>query len=106
MDTDKQTSASETSQSLSVTERGIAELWGEVLPIAETFSATANFFALGGDSIAMVTVEYRIKEEFSVQLPPGAMLGAPTVRELSALVDAVRSSSCGHGTPSSRPKDT
>lgn len=92
MEIERQAFVGEASQCLSVTERVVVELWREVLSAAETPSATDNFFELGGDSIAMVTVEHRITEEFAVELPPGALLGAPTLRELSALVDSAISS--------------
>lgn len=95
MDTEKRTFPDETNGPLSATERGVAELWREVLSAEEIPNGTDNFFALGGDSMAMVMVEYRIKEEFSVELPPGALLAAPTLRELSALVDAVSHGSRG-----------
>ena len=88
MESQSRTLVDEASQQLSATERGVAELWSEVLQTDRVPSASDNFFSLGGDSMGMVTVEYRIKEEFSVELPPGALLGAPTLRELSALVDA------------------
>lgn len=69
-------------------ERSVAALWQEVLQTTEPPRATDDFFALGGDSMAMVTLEFRIKEDLSVDLPPGAILGAPTLRELSTLVAA------------------
>jgi acyl carrier protein len=49
-----------------------------------------DFFSLGGDSVAMITTELRIKEEFSVDLPDGAMLGISSLRELSQLVEKCR----------------
>lgn len=73
--------------SITETERIIAELWKEVLDTPELPSAGDNFFALGGDSTAMVMVEFRIKEELAVDLPTGAILRAPSLRELSALVE-------------------
>ena len=74
-------------QPITETERTIAALWKEVLATDESPGPADNFFALGGDSTAMVLVELRIKEEFSVELPVGSMLGAPSVRELSYLVE-------------------
>lgn len=77
-----------TAPPLSETERAVAELWKEVLIGTETLTATDNFFALGGDSMAMVTVLFRIQEEFSVELSPAAIFNAPSLGELAALVDA------------------
>jgi len=85
---------SEADQSPNVTERTVATLWSEVLEVNAPPSSTDDFFALGGDSMAMVMLEFRIKEEFSVELPPGSVLGAPTLRELSDLIDRARAA-CG-----------
>lgn len=78
---------------LGTTELAVATLWREVLQTAELPTATDDFFALGGNSMTMVMLECRINEELSVEIPAGAVLGAPTVRELSALIDAARSHS-------------
>lgn len=78
------------SGALSATERVVAELWQEALQVPTLPSKEDDFFALGGDSMAMATVEFRITEELAVQLPPGATLGASTVSALAALVDAAR----------------
>jgi len=80
-------SATDTAQPRAATENAIAALWREVLALPESPRATDNFFALGGDSTAMVMVELRIQEEFSVELPPGAMLNAPSLRELARLIE-------------------
>jgi acyl carrier protein len=72
------------------TQLTVAELWAEVLDRQVPPEADDNFFDLGGDSIAMVTLLYRVQEEFSVELAAGALFGAPSVRELSALIDATR----------------
>jgi hypothetical protein len=75
------------------TEAVLAALWREVLQTSELPNVTDDFFALGGTSMTLVMLEYRIAEEFSVDLPAGVVLGAPTLRALSALVDAERQAS-------------
>jgi acyl carrier protein len=85
-----ETGVSPSVPSLNATESAIATLWREILQIAELPNATDDFFALGGDSMTMTMVEFRIKEELSVDLPPGAILSAPSLRELSALVEKER----------------
>lgn len=65
----------------------ISALWREVLQSTETPSPNDNFFAQGGDSMAMVTLEFRIHEELGVSLSPGAILTAPTLDELVTLVN-------------------
>lgn len=88
MTIDLQTTATESPEPLSNTELAIAALWSEVLQIPQLPEATDNFFAIGGNSMAMAILEYRIQEEFSIELPAGVVLGAPTLRELSFVVDA------------------
>lgn len=78
---------------LTDTEQTIASLWNEVLRNTTFPAPMDNFFALGGDSMAMITLEFRIKEETGVALAPGTLLSAPTLRELSQAVDALLSES-------------
>lgn len=73
---------------VNATEQAVGSIWAEVLLCASPPSRTDDFFALGGDSVAMTTVIYRIKEEFSVELEPTALFSAPTVAALAARVDA------------------
>jgi acyl carrier protein len=72
---------------LSATQRAVAELWCEALEISDLPLATDNFFSLGGDSITMTLVEFRVREELSVDLQPGALLSAQTLEEFAALVE-------------------
>jgi acyl carrier protein len=65
----------------------LASLWQEVLQMREQPRPTDNFFELGGDSMTMTMVEFRIKEELSVELAAGAVLEAQTLQELSELVE-------------------
>ena len=85
-----ETKALENTMTLSATENALAQIWSEVLQSPVQLSADDDFFELGGDSMTMVLVESRIKEEFSVELPTGAMLGASTLREVSSLIEARR----------------
>lgn len=68
----------------------LAELWCEVLGITERPLSTDDFFSLGGDSMSMVMLEFRIKEQFSVELPASIILEAPTLHELANLIDEYR----------------
>jgi hypothetical protein len=74
-------------ESLTATESVVAALWREALQMPELPEPTDNFFSLGGDSMTMSMVEFRIKEELSVVLPAGSIVAVPSLRELSALID-------------------
>ncbi|GFE83728.1 hypothetical protein GCM10011487_57280 [Steroidobacter agaridevorans] len=67
----------------------VASLWQEVLQLGQQPRPADNFFALGGDSMTMTMVEFRIKEELSVELPSGAILRAQTLQELAEHVERV-----------------
>jgi acyl carrier protein len=77
-------------RSLNPTERIVAELWLETLQMDHLPDLNDDFFALGGDSMAMIMVELCIQEELSVEFPAGSLLNAPTLEEFSALVDSRR----------------
>jgi acyl carrier protein len=73
---------------ISPTERTLAALWIEVLELKAPPNPTDSFISLGGDSMAVATLEYRIYEELQVKLPPGVVFGTPILRELALLVDS------------------
>lgn len=80
----------------------VSEIWREVLQINEIPTASDNFFALGGDSMAMVTLEFRIQEELAVTVVPGTLLTASTFGELTAAVDQLlrqTTDDCGLASP-------
>ena len=70
------------------TEQTLGALWSEVLQTQQQPGAIEDFFDLGGSSMAMTMLEFRIMEEIGVELPIGALLGAPTIRELATLIDS------------------
>jgi len=80
-------SASAAVNPLTETERKIALLWKEILELTHVPDRNDNFFALGGDSVAMVAVELRINEEFTVELPAGSLLTSPSLFDLAIEVD-------------------
>ena len=69
------------------TERRLAEIWTEVLGVAEV-GRDDHFLELGGDSILNFLVLSRIQAAFGVRLPTRALFDAPTVARLAALVEA------------------
>lgn len=71
-------------------EQELASLWQQVLNTDDLPRPSDDFFSLGGDSVAMIMAEMRIKEEFSVDLPDGTMLGVSSLRELSQLIEKCR----------------
>jgi thioesterase domain-containing protein/acyl carrier protein len=68
------------------TEQLIAQMWGELLGV-ENVSADDNFFDLGGHSLLAVQVINRLRKRTGKSLPLTALLEAPTVEQLAALVE-------------------
>ncbi len=67
------------------TEKLIAQMWSEMLGHARV-AAGDNFFDLGGHSLLAVQVINKLKKRTGKALPLTALLEAPTVEELAALV--------------------
>jgi len=70
---------------MSETEAWLAALWADVLNV-EDVSADHDFFALGGDSLAGAQIVARIELETGRSLTLGALVRAPTVRQLAELL--------------------
>jgi acyl transferase domain-containing protein/thioesterase domain-containing protein len=68
------------------TEQLIAQMWGEMLGVARV-SASDNFFDLGGHSLLAVQVINKLKRKTGKALPLTALLEAPTVETLAALIE-------------------
>lgn len=82
--------SSESSEFSTDIEHELASLWQQVLNTDFLPGPSDDFFSLGGDSVAMILAELRIKEEFAIDLPEGAMLGVSSLRELSQFIDSCR----------------
>ena len=68
-------------------ERKLSRIWGDVLGL-ESVPVDGDFYALGGDSLAAVTVFAAIAEELGYELPYSLLLELSTVRELAARIGA------------------
>ncbi len=68
------------------TERGLVEIWEEVLEI-DGIGAEDDYFRLGGDSVAAVTLFTEVERRFGRILLPSTLLDCPTVRSIAALLD-------------------
>ncbi|WP_162795361.1 non-ribosomal peptide synthetase, partial [Nonomuraea lactucae] len=71
------------------TERLIAGIWREVLGLPR-ISATANFFEIGGHSLATAQVQARLAAALGHEVPIVDLFRFPTVRALAAHLDGER----------------
>lgn len=65
----------------------VAQAWSAALRLDE-LPATANFFALGGDSLIAVLVANEVNQRLGVTLDLTDLLEAPTLDEFTARVSA------------------
>ncbi|MEO6082559.1 MAG: non-ribosomal peptide synthetase, partial [Umezawaea sp.] len=69
------------------TERRVAEVWREVLGVADV-RVTDDFLGLGGHSLSATMVMARLNDRCAVRLSMRAPFEASTLAELAALIDA------------------
>lgn len=72
-------------QARTPSETYLARLWAEILDIGSV-RIDDDFFALGGDSAALLRLLTRIQQENDVSLSLDAIFEAPTVRAMAALL--------------------
>ncbi|MFJ3722524.1 amino acid adenylation domain-containing protein [Streptomyces sp. NPDC090045] len=78
-------------------EHKVAEIWSEVLGIADP-SVTADFFQLGGHSLMATRVAMRVRYAFGVTLSAGELLsGSLTIERMAAMVQSRQLSEAGDG---------
>ena len=69
-------------------EQQMQQIWAELLQLeCKDLSVTASFFELGGHSLLAVRLVARIRLQLGLDLAVKDIFTAPSVRELSALVD-------------------
>ena len=67
------------------TERRLQAIWEEILDV-RPIGVRHEFFALGGHSLSAARVLFKIKREFSSDIPLAAMFQAPTIEGLAAKI--------------------
>ena len=66
-------------------EQQISEIWREVLKV-DRVGVRDNFYALGGDSLAMAVMVSVVEDRFGASIPIDGLLTAPTIDTIVALV--------------------
>jgi acyl carrier protein len=84
--------------SMTATEATVAAIWSHELqmPDVQSFS---DFFALGGDSLKMLNILYRINEIYRIDIPPGVLFEGSTLGEFCRRIDSERASMQQEATP-------
>ena len=68
-------------------ERGLATIWTELLGL-EVADVHESFFSLGGHSLLVTRMLFRIREEFAAELPIRAVFEAPSISKLAERIRA------------------
>jgi amino acid adenylation domain-containing protein len=72
----------------------LADIWRPLLPAdgprGGDIGREDSFFALGGNSLSVARLLFRIREAFGVELPLAAFYQAPTLAACAAAIDAAR----------------
>lgn len=67
----------------------LAALWRDIIGVQD-ISPESEFFALGGDSLQLMTLLFRVQEETGIDLPPGSVFDNPTLGQLASFLAAER----------------
>jgi amino acid adenylation domain-containing protein len=67
------------------TEKALAAIWEEALGV-NSIGITDDFYQLGGDSLLVVRILFRIEKKLGVVIPVADFLQAPTVQKLSQII--------------------
>ena len=66
-------------------ELAIADIWQEVLGIAEV-GIDDNFFELGGDSLIATQLSARLRDRFQLDVPLRTLFETPTIAHLARMI--------------------
>lgn len=70
------------------TEQELAALWRTVLP-EQLIGREDNFMSLGGDSMAVIQLSFRMQELFDVQVKASDIYQHPMLKDLAGFIDGV-----------------
>ncbi len=83
-------------------ERAIAAHWQALLGVADA-GTRDNFFRLGGDSLVLIQLASRIREQFQVELPLRLLLESPTIEAQARALEHLLAAGRAEGVTDSIP---
>ncbi|MBW4515816.1 MAG: amino acid adenylation domain-containing protein [Timaviella obliquedivisa GSE-PSE-MK23-08B] len=72
-----------------LTELTLTDIWKELLQIKQV-NMNDNFFEMGGHSLLATQMTSRVRDAFGLELPLKNVFEAPTIAQLSPLIDTLR----------------
>src|SRR5215472_3321125 len=88
------TATDDNTASMTASESALAGIWKDVLRL-ETLAPGANFFDVGGDSLMVMDVIARVREELGVDLPLMAFFEDPSIGHLAGVIDDLGGAATG-----------
>jgi amino acid adenylation domain-containing protein/non-ribosomal peptide synthase protein (TIGR01720 family) len=79
-------------------ERGLVQIWSEVLGIAR-IGIDDNFFVLGGHSLKVATVISRVRLAYKVEIPLHSIFQMPTIAGLAQVIEHATQNGTDHQLP-------
>ncbi len=83
-------------------EQVLVKIWAEVLGVKRV-GIHDNFFTLGGHSLLATQLVSRVRDAFKVELPLRSVFEAPTIAELSKVVESLKDSNVESKAPALVP---
>ncbi|BAZ22617.1 McnC protein [Kalymmatonema gypsitolerans NIES-4073] len=83
-------------------EEVLVKIWAEVLGVKRV-GIHDNFFTLGGHSLLATQLVSRVRDAFKVELPLRSVFEAPTIAELSKVVESLKASNVESKAPALVP---
>lgn len=76
-------------------ERILGEIWKDVLQRADSVAGSDRFFELGGDSVSMMMMLFRVEQLLHVEIAPEQVFEDDSLSAMISRIDALRASSAG-----------
>jgi amino acid adenylation domain-containing protein/thioester reductase-like protein len=83
---ERQANRDENASLSTATEKGLAEIWGNVLKLKK-IGREDNFFDIGGDSLSIVMVSAEVYKRFQVEVSLEKVYENPTLENFAKLID-------------------
>jgi acyl carrier protein len=85
-------------------EKVVSEIWADVLQ-RDSIRPEDDFFEQGGDSLMTMMVLFQVNDTLHIELPPGVLFEAPTLRQFCHVIDSKREESGLHCSEDDLPSD-
>lgn len=68
----------------------LSEIWNDILQRTGEIDISARFFELGGDSVSMMMMLFRVEQDLGVEIEPECVFEDDSLRSIAIHVEAKR----------------